>query len=72
MMLYAAKFFAVIPPQAGTQSTVCLRYEGLGPGLRRGDEGLNVTDIGLANPSMHVLFQAKNPQTAIQMRGFKS
>jgi hypothetical protein len=71
----------VTPAQAGAQYTVWLRNEGLGPGLRRGDlgpglrrgdEGLNVTDIDLANPSTHLPFQAKMPQTAIQMRGFKS
>jgi hypothetical protein len=62
----------VIPAEAGTQYTVCLRYDGLGPGLRRGDEDLKVTSFDLINPSIHKPSQAKTPQTAIQMRGFKS
>jgi hypothetical protein len=71
-MIYAAKFFTVIPAEAGTQYTVSQPYGGLGPGLRRGDEGLIVTDIDLINPSIHAPSQAKTPQTAFQMRGFKS
>jgi hypothetical protein len=70
--------FTVIPAspfgdlhrQAGTQSAVWLRYEGLGPGLRRDDEDLQVTSFGLTNASIHLPSQAKMPQTAIQMRGF--
>ena len=80
MMLYDAKIFTVTPAppfgglhrKAGAQYTVWLRNEGLGPGLRRGDEGLIVTDIDLLNPSIHLPCQAKMPQTAIQMGGFNS
>jgi hypothetical protein len=62
----------VTPAEAGAQYTVWLRNEGLGPGLRRGDEDLEVTSFNLVNPSIYLPFQAKTPQTAIQMRGFKS
>jgi hypothetical protein len=62
----------IIPAEAGTQSFVSQPNGVLGLGLRRGDEGLIVTDIDLVNPSTHLPSQAKTPQTAIQMRGFKS
>jgi hypothetical protein len=73
--------FGDLHRQAGAQYTVWLRNEGLGPvlrrgdlgpGLRRGDEDLKVTSFDLINPSTHLPFQAKTPQTAIQMRGFNS
>jgi hypothetical protein len=71
-MIYAAKFFPVTPAKAGAQSFVSQPYGGLGPGLRRGD-GVNFEGADKnTNPSIRLLFQAKNPQTAIQMRGFKS
>jgi hypothetical protein len=61
----------VIPAQAGTQSAVRLRNEGLGPGLRRDDgDSFESADKNI-NPSIHLPSQAKKPQTAIQMRGFK-
>ena len=71
--LYAADSSStVIPAQAGTQYTVWLRNEGLGPGLRRGDgNSFECADKNI-NPSIHLPYQAKTPQTAIQTRGFKS
>jgi len=80
MMLYSANSFTVTPAEAGAQSAVCLRYEGLGPGLsmeipergRRDDgDGFENADKNI-NPSICVPSQAKTPQTAIQMRGFNS
>ena len=68
----AASPFGGLHRKAGAQYTVWLRNEGLGPGLRWGDEGLIVTDIDLTIPSIHDPFQAKTPQTAIQVRGFRS
>jgi hypothetical protein len=62
----------IIPAQAGTQSFVCLRYEGLGPGLRRDDGNSFENVCKNVNPRIHLPSQAKTPQTAIQMRGFKS
>jgi hypothetical protein len=80
-MIYAAQFFTVIPAKDGTQTTVSQTHGGLGPVLRRGDlgSGLRRGDGGNfegadenINPSICLHFQAKMPQTAIQMRGFKS
>jgi hypothetical protein len=71
-MIYAAKIFPVTPAKAGAQSVVWLRYEGLGPGLRRGDgDGYENAHRNI-NPSIHLPSQAKTPQTATQMRGFES
>jgi hypothetical protein len=64
--------FGDLHREAGTQYTVWLRNEGLGPGLRRGDgDGFENVHQNV-NPSIHLPFQAKKPQTAIQMRGFNS
>ncbi len=79
--LYAADSSSTVIPappfgglhrQAGTQYTVWLRNEGLGPGLRRGDgNSFECADKNI-KPSIHLPYQAKTPQTAIQTRGFKS
>jgi hypothetical protein len=62
--------FGGLHRKARAQSVVWLRNKGLGPGLRRDDgDGFENVDKN-TNPSIHVHFQAKMPQTAIQMRSF--